>query len=62
MKKNLCRLGVVPALFQACASGVLVANNTNECIIVPHHDYVMDGTQVRIDECRGAPNQQWSVH
>jgi len=40
----------------------LVIGNTNECMNLPWHGYPIDGTQVRLLECVGKPNEQWNIN
>ena len=63
----MSRLIYLPALavliLQGCANtNQLVSGNTNECVNVPWHGYQIDGTQVRLLQCIGRPNQQWSIN
>ncbi len=45
-----------------CAPGnLLVAANTNECVLVPWHGYPIDGTQVRLRQCIGKQQQYWNI-
>jgi hypothetical protein len=49
-------------LLAGCASGnMLVAANTNECVLVPWHGYPIDGTQVRLRQCVGKQQQYWNL-
>ena len=61
----LATLGIVALLSfgtTSCASGsLLVAANTNECVLVPWHGYPIDGTQVRLRQCIGKQQQYWNV-
>ena len=40
----------------------VVGVNNSQCMTLPEHGgYVSDGTDVRVIECRGQSNQQWTV-
>jgi hypothetical protein len=57
-------LGVVVLSLSStsCAGGsLLVAANTNECVLVPWHGYQIDGTQVRLRQCVGKGQQYWNI-
>ncbi len=57
----LCAAVLCGAL-PGCASGkLLVAANTNECVLVPWHGYPIDGTQVRLRQCVGKAQQYWTI-
>jgi hypothetical protein len=61
MIKYLFSLGIAIVVLVGCTtSHVLVPGDSNECMVLPEHGYVSDGTQVRILHCHGAPNQQWN--
>jgi hypothetical protein len=61
----LAMLGIVSLLSlgtTSCASGsLLIAANTNECVLVPWHGHPIDGTQVRLRQCIGKQQQYWNV-
>jgi Ricin-type beta-trefoil lectin domain len=61
MAKYIFLIGLLVVALVACTtSSVLVPGNSNECMVLPEHGYVADGTQVRILHCHGAANQQWN--
>ena len=63
MSRCVCLVGLTVLGLHGCSStNQLVSGNTNECVNVPWHGYQIDGTRVRLLQCIGRPNQQWSIN
>jgi hypothetical protein len=55
-------IAILPFASTSCASGnLLIAANSNECVLVPWHGHPIDGTQVRLRQCVGKQQQYWNI-